>query len=92
MAPFSIEGASSKSGAVQRAYKTADPNTPKLYKNRYDRDELADDRSLWMHDADADNQNPHLVHSTPRDGTWQRKARDFIRRNTGIDLRDSEIL
>ncbi len=81
----------SHNGAL-RAYKTADPNTPKLYKNRYDRDELADDRSLWMHDADADNQNPHLVHSTPRDGTWQRKARDFIRRNTGIDLRDSEIL
>lgn len=81
----------SHSGAL-RAYVTADLKAPRLYASEYDREELSDDRSLWMHVADAENKNPHLGHHGSENGTWQRKARDFIRRRTGVHLPDSEIL
>jgi hypothetical protein len=80
----------SHSGAL-RAYKTADPKAPKLYRNEYDREELTDDRSMWMHDATADNKNPHLYHHGSDGGTWQKKARDFINSHTGVYLPDREI-
>lgn len=80
----------SHDGAL-RAYRTADPKAPKLYGDDYDRLDLTDDRSMWMHAASADNKNPHLYHHGSDGGTWQRKARDFINRHTGVYLRDREI-
>jgi len=81
----------SHNGAL-RAYKSDDPAAPQLYRNEYDREELTDDRSLWMHDADAENKKAHLFHHGSDGGTWQRKARDFIRMQTGVHLPDLEIL
>lgn len=81
----------SHSGAL-RAYLTDDPKAPRLYRNQYEAEELSDHRSLWMHDEQADNKNPHLYHHGSRDGTWQDKARDFIRREVGIHIPRSEIV
>jgi hypothetical protein len=41
---------------------------------------------------DGLNQNPELRHMNSDGGTWQRKARDFIRQHTGIHLNDRDIL
>jgi hypothetical protein len=35
---------------------------------------------------------PQLIHSGSDRGYWQRIARDFINRHTGIYLRDLEII
>lgn len=81
----------SHNGAL-RAYLTADPRSPRLYRNEYDAADLSDHRSLWMHDEQAQNKNPHLYHHGGSDGVWQSKARDFIRREVGIHLPISEIV
>jgi hypothetical protein len=38
------------------------------------------------------NVNPELRHMNSTGGTWQRKARDFIRQQTGVFVSDREIL
>jgi len=72
-----------------RAYSDGDGDTPNLYQSIYSGYELRDAPSLDFHNGT--NVRPELAHHHSNFGTWQRKARDFIRRNTGIYLTDSEI-
>lgn len=79
----------SHNGAL-RAYLEASPDAPTLYRNAYHGAELRARPSLDFHDAA--NAKPELTHANSDKGSWQRKARDFIRRHTGIHLGDREIL
>jgi len=73
-----------------RAYKESDKNTPKLYRKTYHGTDLRNAQSIDFHDGM--NLNPGLVHSHSDKGTWQRKARDFIKSNTGANMNDREII
>lgn len=73
-----------------RAYHDVDPDAPNLYGISYRGHELRDAVSLDFHDGL--NMRPELRHMHSESGTWQRKARDLIRRRTGIQLSDREIL
>lgn len=73
-----------------RAYIDGAPDTPELYQATYDGTDLRDPASMDFHDGV--NLNPELRHMNSVGGTWQRKARDFIRKHTGINLSDREIL
>jgi hypothetical protein len=73
-----------------RAYREGSPQTPNLYQNTYHGADLRAAMSLDFHDGL--NMNPELRHMNAEGGTWQRKARDFIRRQTNVHLSDSEIL
>lgn len=73
-----------------RAYWDERPQTPKLYHSTYSGEELRAARSLDFHDGL--NMRPELAHHHSDSGTWQRKARDFIRRHTGVHLADGEIV
>lgn len=73
-----------------RAFSEDDPNSPGLYQDGYHGDDLRAAVSMDFHDGM--NERPQLTHSHSDRGTWQRKARDFIRRETGIHLEDWDIL
>lgn len=73
-----------------RAYVEGNPNTPSLYQRTYHGANLRAAASLDFHN-DA-NMNPELRHMNSIGGTWQRKARDFIRKRTNVHLSDAEIL
>ena len=73
-----------------RAYEVDGGKTPKLYQDTYSGYALREPTSLDFHSGM--NVNPELRHMNSAGGTWQRKARDFIRKHTGVDLRDYEIL
>lgn len=73
-----------------RAYPEGSVGAPELYRNSYHGTDLRAALSMDFHDGF--NQNPELRHMNSTGGTWQRKARDFIRQNTGIYLNDREIL
>lgn len=73
-----------------RAYREGSPQTPGLYQSSYHGADLRAATSLDFHDGL--NMNPELRHMNAEGGTWQRKARDFIRRQTSVHLSDSEIL
>jgi hypothetical protein len=73
-----------------RAYRADDPVAPDLYEKRYVAYELRMPLSMDFHDGM--NQNPELRHMNSAGGTWQRKARDFIRKHTGVHLDDYMIL
>lgn len=73
-----------------RAYPEDSRSAPALYQSRYHGDDLRASGSLDFHDGI--NQTPQLRHMHSSHGTWQRKARDLIRAQTGISLRDGEIL
>jgi hypothetical protein len=73
-----------------RAYRESDPNAPRLYRSAYDGALLRGAVSMDFHDGQ--NMNPELRHMNSDGGTWQRKARDFIRRNTNIPMEDRSIL
>jgi hypothetical protein len=73
-----------------RAYREDDRQTPELYQRRYHGQDLRGALSMDFHDGL--NQNPELRHMNSQGGTWQRKARDFIRQHTGIHLNDRDIL
>ena len=73
-----------------RAYREGSPEAPTLYKSSYHGADLRSATSLDFHDGM--NMNPELRHMNAEGGTWQRKARDFIRRQTNVHLSDSEIL
>ena len=73
-----------------RAYKDGSPQAPSLYQRTYHGADLRAATSLDFHDAA--NMNPELRHMNSEDGTWQRKARDFIRRRTNVYINDAEIL
>lgn len=73
-----------------RAYRDGGPQAPNLYQSSYHGSDLRAATSLDFHDGL--NMNPELRHMNAEGGTWQRKARDFIRRQTNVHLSDSEIL
>jgi hypothetical protein len=73
-----------------RAYRNDYAQAPKLYQISYHGADLRSAVSMDFHDGL--NINPGLVHSHSDKGTWQRKARDFIRSNTGVTMNDWEIL
>jgi hypothetical protein len=73
-----------------RACRDIDPDAPALYMRSYHGAELRAIQSMDFHDGM--NQNPELRHMNSGGGTWQRKARDFIRRHTGVHLDDRQIL
>jgi len=73
-----------------RAYRDGSPQAPNLYQSSYHGADLRAATSLDFHDGL--NMNPELRHMNAEGGTWQRKARDFIRRQTNVHLSDSEIL
>ena len=73
-----------------RAYKDGSPQAPSLYQRTYHGADLRAATSLDFHDAA--NMNPELRHMNSEGGTWQRKARDFIRRRTNVYINDAEIL
>ncbi|MFC3147241.1 EH signature domain-containing protein [Piscinibacterium candidicorallinum] len=73
-----------------RAYAETDPDAPRLYQSSYHGADLRDAESMDFHDGM--NERPQLTHFNSQGGGWQRKARDFIRRHTGIHLDDEEIL
>ena len=79
----------SHSGSL-RAYHEGDPAAPDFYQPSYHGQTLREAQSLDFHGGM--NMNPQLTHSHSESGTWQRKARDMIRRRTGIYLNDREIL
>jgi hypothetical protein len=73
-----------------RAYRQGMKNTPLLYQNSYHGVDLRAAESMDFHEGL--NVNPGLVHSHSDKGTWQRKARDFIRSHTGVSMNDRDIL
>lgn len=73
-----------------RAYKDGSLQAPSLYQRTYNGTDLRAATSLDFHDAA--NMNPELRHMNSEGGTWQRKARDFIRRRTNVYINDTEIL
>lgn len=73
-----------------RAYEDGHTHTPKLYRASYSGTGLRAMPSLDFHNGE--NMRPELAHHHSDTGTWQRKARDFIRRHTGVYLSDMEIL
>lgn len=73
-----------------RAYVEGNPQTPQLYQRTYHGADLRSATSLDFHGAA--NMNPELRHMNSEGGTWQRKARDFIRKRTNVYINDSEIL
>jgi hypothetical protein len=73
-----------------RAYREGHEHTPRLYQTSYHGADVRSAVSMDFHDGL--NMNPGLVHSHSDKGTWQRKARDFIRGKTGVNMNDWEIL
>jgi hypothetical protein len=73
-----------------RALSEDDPRAPQLYLTSYDGEDIRDAGSLDFHDGRL--QRRALSHHGSPHGAWQRLARDFIFKNTGIHLSDSKIL
>lgn len=73
-----------------RAYRDGSPQAPQLYQTSYHGADLRAATSMDFHDGL--NMKPELRHMNTERGTWQRKARDFIRRHTNVHLSDVEIL
>ena len=73
-----------------RACAHTDVDVPAMYLTEYRGEELRDVVSYDFHDGQ--NQRPELRHMNSEGGTWQRKARDFIARHTGVRLGDKAIL
>lgn len=73
-----------------RAYRDGDRQTPHLYRRSYNGSDLRAATSMDFHDGM--NMRPELTHAHSDKGSWQRKARDFIRHHTGVYLSDVEIL
>ena len=73
-----------------RAYEDGERGTPKLYETEYHGTDLRAPISMDFHGGV--NVNPELRHMNSTGGTWQRKARDFIRQQTGVFVSDREIL
>ena len=79
----------SHSGSL-RAHKEEDPAAPKLYRDKYDGEDLRPVTSMDFHRGQRDR--PQLRHDGSDYGYWQRIARDFIKKHTGIHLKDSDII
>jgi len=73
-----------------RACVQDDPRLPAMYKREYSGNSL---RLVWSMDFhNGLNQQPQLSHMNSEGGTWQRKARDFIAKHTGLRLNDQTII
>lgn len=73
-----------------RAFHDSAIDAPNLYKKLYHGDDLRNVVSLDFHNGEL--LNPQLTHAASNHGTWQRKARDFINRQSGIYLSDRDII
>lgn len=73
-----------------RAYRDGAQGAPQLYQSEYAGNLLRWWRSLDFHRGM--NMNPELEHRGSVNGTWQRKARDFIRFHTGVHMNDWDVL
>lgn len=73
-----------------RAYHESNRFAPKLYRKTYSATDLRAAVSLDFHNGV--NVRPELTHAHSDLGSWQRKARDFIRRQTNLYLRDDLII
>lgn len=73
-----------------RAHREDDSMAPRFYRKEYDGDDLRQAGSMDFHEKRL--VRPQLSHHTSETGGWQRIARDFIRKHTGIYLRDSDII
>lgn len=73
-----------------RAYRDDSEEAPLLYRQSYHGYDLRSAASMDFHAGL--NRNPELRHINSAGGSWQRKARDFIRLHTGLHLDDREIL
>lgn len=73
-----------------RAYPEDRSDTPVLYRRSYRGQDLREPQSMDFHDGA--NMNPELRHSSAHSGSWQRKARDFIRKHAGVHMTDGAIL
>jgi hypothetical protein len=72
-----------------RAFKEDAKSAPPLYLPTYQGATLRAAVSLDFH---GDGRPPQLQHIGSETGWWQKRARDFIRRSTGIAMADREIL
>ena len=73
-----------------RACQQDDPHLPAMYQSEYHGAKVRDIESMDFHAGM--NQYPQLSHMNSEGGTWQRKARDFIAKHTGVRLNDQAIL
>ena len=73
-----------------RAFHDNASDAPELYQKLYHGAELRNVVSLDFHDGEL--QNPQLTHAASSNGHWQRKARDFINRQSGVYISDRDIL
>jgi hypothetical protein len=73
-----------------RAFEEGSRGAPRLYLDSYDGASLRESQSLDFHGGLK--ARPQLFHWHSESGWWQRTARDFIRRQTGIQMSDRDIL
>ncbi len=73
-----------------RAYREGSTGALTFYRARYHAHDLRMHTSLDFHFGQ--NKNPELRHVHSESGSWQRKARDFIRSFTRLYLGDRDIL
>ena len=73
-----------------RACTQYDPQMPGMYLREYSGHQLRQVISMDFHNGM--NQQPQLAHMNSEGGTWQRKARDFIAKHTGVRLNDQAII
>lgn len=73
-----------------RACRVGDPGCPSMYQTEYSGTDLRLVRSMDFHEGQT--QQPQLTHMNSDRGTWQRRARDFIAKHTGVRLNDQAII
>lgn len=73
-----------------RAVFHGDPSAPEMYKREYRASDLTQVVSMDFHNNR--NERPQLAHMNSEGGHWQRKARDFIYKHTGVKLNDRDII
>ncbi len=73
-----------------RAFFDDNKQAPRLFESSYSGHDLRYVVSEDFHGGM--NQNPELRHINSASGSWQRKARDFIKRHTNIEMKDKDIL
>ena len=73
-----------------RAYREGGSQAPRLYQQTYHGADLRIATSMDFHEGL--NMRPELTHAHSDKGSWQRKARDFIRHHTSAYVSDREIL
>lgn len=73
-----------------RAFKADSDRAPRFYRSSYRGDDLKSSFSLDFHAGMK--AYPQLRHDGSSSGSWQRDARDFIRKHLNINMPDAEIL